>query len=67
MWADQHMELTKGLDLVLSIADKLGNDRSKRYALVAVDNVIKAFFVEEDPTKTTVTSAASMIEWLKSN
>lgn len=65
MWADTQMELTKALDVVLEAAAFLGNNRSQRYSMLVENNVIKAFFVEEDPGKVTVSSAEAMIKSLE--
>lgn len=65
MLSDMQMEFAKGLDVVLDASSLLGNPRSHRFAVIAEDNVIKGFFIEEDPSKMTVSSAASVLKFLK--
>lgn len=65
MWADTQMELTKALDVVLDAKAILGSERSQRYAMVVVDNVIQSFFLEPDAALTTVSSAESVLKSLE--
>eukprot|EP00210_Caulerpa_lentillifera_P007989 g7628.t1 len=65
MLADTQMEFAKALDVVLDATAILGNQRSHRFAMIVDDNVIKGFFVEEDPSKMTVSSATSVLKFLK--
>lgn len=48
--ADPSLALTKGLDLSFDGASIFGGDRSKRYALVIEDGVVKEAHVEPDNT-----------------
>lgn len=48
--ADPSLSLTKALDLSFDGAAIFGGDRSKRYALVVEDGVVKDAHVEADNT-----------------
>lgn len=48
--ADPSLALTKSLDLSFDGASIFGGDRSKRYALVIEDGVVKEAHVEPDNT-----------------
>ena len=58
------MALTKALDVVLDAEAVFGTKRCHRFSMFVEDNEIKAFFLEEDPGKLTVTSAEEMIKFL---
>jgi len=64
MLADTNGALAKALDLELDLSGPLGSIRSKRFALVAEDNVIKAIDVEPDGTGLTCSLSNSIIKSL---
>ncbi|CAL8470163.1 g9705 [Coccomyxa elongata] len=65
MLADPHLELTKGLGLVLDAEGMLGTKRSKRYSAVVKDNVITHLNVEPDGSGLTCSLAGVVINQLK--
>ena len=41
-----------------------GNHRSKRYAAIVDDGIVKEVFVEEDPTQVTSSAASNVLQKL---
>ncbi|XP_071961924.1 peroxiredoxin-5, mitochondrial-like [Antedon mediterranea] len=62
MLADTCAEFTKAVDLGLDATAILGNLRSKRYAMVIEDGVVKKINVEPDGTGLTCTLAANIVD-----
>ncbi|CAD7695773.1 unnamed protein product [Ostreobium quekettii] len=65
MLADTRCEFTKAVDLSFDATPFLGNERSQRYAMLVVDNVIKAVNVEASPGEATCSLADPVVELLK--
>ncbi|KAK9915561.1 hypothetical protein WJX75_000783 [Coccomyxa subellipsoidea] len=63
--ADTHLELTKGLGLVLDAEGMLGTKRSKRYSAIVKDNVITHLNVEPDGSGLTCSLANVVLNQLK--
>lgn len=62
MLADTNGALTKALDVEVDLSGPLGTVRSKRYALLADNNVIKAIDVEPDGTGLTCSLSNNFIK-----
>ena len=62
MLADPRGELTQALDLEHDLTAALGSKRSKRYAMLVEDNVIKAVDVEPDGTGLTCSLSNNFIK-----
>ena len=59
--ADPKGDFTRQAGLIFDAAGLLGNERSKRYAMVVKDGKVEKLEVEEDPTKVTVSSADNIL------
>jgi len=59
--ADATGAFSKALDLLFDATPLLGNERSKRYAIVTEDGKVKSVHVEDDPSKVTVSGADTVI------
>ena len=59
--ADPKGDFARKAGLIFDASGLLGNERSKRYAMVVKNGKIEKLEVEEDPTKVTVTSAETIL------
>ena len=59
--ADPKGDFTRDAGLIFDASGLLGNERSKRYAMVVKGGKIEKLEVEEDPTKVTVSSADKIL------
>ena len=50
MLADPRAEFTKAIDLDIDMTAVLGTIRSKRYAMLVADGIVKALEIEPDGT-----------------
>merc|ERR1712227_374251 len=64
MLADMKAEFTKAVDLELDATPLLGNVRSKRYAMIVEDGVVKKLQVEPDGTGLTCSLSKSLLSSL---
>ncbi|GAO48201.1 hypothetical protein G7K_2381-t1 [Saitoella complicata NRRL Y-17804] len=55
--ADPQGKFTGEIDMLFDASGLLGNQRSKRYALVVEDGKVSSIHLEEDPTQVTVSGA----------
>ncbi|KIK54613.1 hypothetical protein GYMLUDRAFT_206331 [Collybiopsis luxurians FD-317 M1] len=62
--ADDKGDFTSGLGLMFDASPILGAPRSKRYVIIADNNKVESIFIEEDPTKITVTKAETVLAHL---
>ncbi|KAI6103805.1 Redoxin-domain-containing protein [Pisolithus croceorrhizus] len=62
--ADDRGEFTGTLGLIFDATEELGGLRAKRYVIIAQDGKAEYVGVEPDVSKTTITSAATLIEKL---
>jgi len=62
MLADPRAEFTKAIDLDLDLTAVLGTVRSKRYAMLVDDGVVKAIDVEPDGTGLTCSLSNNFIK-----
>lgn len=62
MLADIEGEFTKAIGLIIDLTAVLGNHRSKRYAMVVEDGVVKSLHVEPDGTGLTCSLASNILE-----
>jgi len=62
MLADPRAEFTKAIELDLDLTAVLGTVRSKRYAMLVDDGVVKALEVEPDGTGLTCSTSNSFIK-----
>ncbi|KAA8893311.1 Redoxin [Sphaerosporella brunnea] len=62
--ADSTGEFVKSLGLEFDASGLLGNIRSKRFAAIVEDGVVKKVFVEDEPPNITVTAAEKVLEEL---
>lgn len=60
--ADPKGEFSKDLDVLFDASKFFGNERSKRYALIVEDGVVKKTFIEPDNTSVDVSSADSVLK-----
>lgn len=65
--ADADASFTKAMGMDFSAPPVGLIDRSKRYALIARDGVIKGFEAESDPGQCTISAAANLLELLKAS
>jgi len=64
MVADSHGELTRAMGMELDLSGRGLGVRSKRYAMVVDDAVVKALRVDEVPSKAEASSAESILALL---
>jgi len=64
MLADIQAEFTTAMGLNIDLTAVLGNQRSKRYAMVVEDGVVKALHVEPDGTGLTCSLASNVLKEL---
>lgn len=64
MLADPRAEFTKAIELDLDLTAVLGSVRSKRYAMLVEDGVVKQLEVEPDGTGLTCSVSDSFIKKL---
>jgi len=62
MLADTTAEFTKAIDVALDLTGPLGGIRSKRFAMLVDDGVVKAFEVEPDGTGATCSLSNNFIK-----
>jgi peroxiredoxin len=62
--ADNNAEFAKAIDLAFDATARLGGFRSKRYAMLVEDGVVKLLNVEPEAGKAEVTSAENLIKAL---
>ncbi|KAK5164809.1 uncharacterized protein LTR77_009473 [Saxophila tyrrhenica] len=62
--ADDEGKFTKAAGMDFDSVAFFGNRRSKRYAAIVEDGVVKSIWTEDDPTKVTVTSATNVLQAL---
>lgn len=62
--ADNNADFVKAIGLDYDARERLGGTRSKRYAMLVEDGVVKALNVEAETGKAEVSSAESMIKAL---
>jgi 2-Cys peroxiredoxin 5 len=62
MLADTTAEFTKAIDVALDLTSALGSVRSKRYAMLVDDGVVKAFDVEPDGTGLTCSLSSNFLK-----
>nr|AKN23455.1 peroxiredoxin 5 [Sepiella maindroni] len=61
MLADVEAEFTKAMGLSIDLTAVLGNHRSKRYAMVVEDGIVKFLHIEPDGTGLTCSLASNII------
>lgn len=59
--ADPAGDFTRKAGLIFDATGLLGNERSKRYAMVVKDGKVEKLEIEQDPTKVTVSGADKIL------
>jgi peroxiredoxin len=62
--ADPNAEFAKALGLSFDASGGLGGTRSRRYAMLVEDGIVKVLNVEEQAGKAEVTSAENMLQYI---
>ncbi|KAF9072451.1 Redoxin [Rhodocollybia butyracea] len=64
--ADDKGTFTSSLGLMFDATAVFGAPRSKRYVIIADNDKVESIFIEEDPTKVTITGAETILSHLVS-
>ncbi|KAE9399684.1 Redoxin [Gymnopus androsaceus JB14] len=62
--ADDKGSFTSSLGLMFDATPVFGAPRSKRYVIIADGDKVESIFIEEDPTKVTITGAETILSHL---
>ncbi|KAF5392100.1 hypothetical protein D9757_003336 [Collybiopsis confluens] len=62
--ADDKGNFTSGVGLMFDATPVFGGPRSKRYVIIADNDKVESVFIEEDPTKVTITGAETVLAHL---
>ncbi|KAJ4490704.1 Redoxin-domain-containing protein [Lentinula aciculospora] len=62
--ADDKGAFTSALGLMFDATPKFGAPRSKRYVIIAENDKVESIFIEEDPSKVTITGAETVLSHL---